>query len=217
MTIMPLFLRLQEPSKREKLILGGAASFRHRRHRLPTMATSLVRRQVVKTSAPKRHRGVVARRRHRPPSKKQQQRKALPLHRKKRQQQQQSKHSNVLSMVKKTGQRTVQALQKKLVPSTAKNVLNQLANSREIKRAVKNVVVQNRDLPAAAATGAIKQVVKAVARSKKRLAPDDEETPQPPTTKRARVAPGFSRLGYRGKKLLQGGTRQQYGGGQFLF
>ena len=111
-------------------------------------------------------------------------------------------------------------------PSNTKQVLNQLAKSQQIQRAVKGVVSQSSDLPAAAAGAHImRQVAKAAtapSRSRKRLpsADDDDDVVATPATKRARLAPGFSsRIGYRNKQILRGGTRQQRGGGgaQFLF
>ena len=127
-----------------------------------------------------------------------------------------------MKMATKSGKRLMQKLGQK-TPSNAKQVLNQLANSRQIQRAVKGVVSQSSDLPAAAGAHIMRQVAKAAtAPSRKRLpsADDDDDVVATPAMKRARLAPGFSsRIGYRNKQILRGGTRQQRGGGsaQFLF
>ena len=246
---MPLFLRLQEPQRREKLILGGAVTFRHRRHHFaPPMRRhgKLSHPSMKRTPPPppppstapkqaRRRRGVVAKHRR-------------PLSQKSRRQRSQkrpikrlnttskrNRGSSVMKVATKSGKRLIQQLsraatsQKTPSASTAKQVLNQLANSRQIQRAVKGVVTQSSDLPAAAGAHMMRQVAaKAAAattqRQRKRL-PDadsddnDDAVMRKPATKRARLAPGFStRIGYRNKQILRGGTRQQRGGGaQFLF
>ena len=108
-------------------------------------------------------------------------------------------------------------------PLNSKQVLNQLAKSQQIRRAVKGVVSQSSDLPAAAGAHIMRQVAKAAtapSRSRKRLPSaddDDDDVVATPATKRARLAPGFSsRIGYRNKQILRGGTRQQRGGGSCL-
>ena len=230
---MPLFLRLQEPQRREKLILGGAVTFRHRRHHMPAIPT--VRRRHNKTPASsikrtpttaaipkqtKRRRSVVAKRR-RPLSQKSRRR---PQKRPTKRLNATKLNNSVMKMATKSGKRLMQKLGQK-TPSNTKQVLNQLAKSQQIQRAVKGVVSQSSDLPAAAGTHIMRQVAKAAtapSRSRKRLpsADDDDDVVATPATKRARLAPGFSsRIGYRNKQILRGGTRQQRGGGgaQFLF
>ena len=102
------------------------------------------------------------------------------------------------------------------VSSSAKQVLSQLAKSRQIQRAVKGVV---RHLPQGSQL--VNHAVSSAAVNKSRKRPVEEmleleEQQQTSPAKRARFQSGYSPMGYRGKKIHRGGTKQQLGGA-FLF
>lgn len=236
---MPLFLRTREPSRQERLILGGAVLARPRLHRLhahryrmphrvrlakPRVAAKPVAAKPVAAKAPKRarRRGVPTQRRHRPSARKQHQ---TPLPQRRRQLQQRGptparRKRPATQLSKKAPMRKGKRPQPAVSSSssTAKKVLNQLTNSRQIQRAMKGVVADV-NLPQ---TGRqlINQVVSSAATKPSRKRPVEEileEAAETSPAKRARFPSSFSPIGYRGKKIHRGGTKQQHGGGYFLF
>lgn len=104
---------------------------------------------------------------------------------------------------------------KSAVSSTAKQVLNQLAKSRQIRRAVKGVTTDI-NLPKAGRQLLNHAVSSVVNKSRKRPVEAMLEEQQESPAKRARFQSGYSRKGYRSKKIHRGGTTQQVGGA-FLF
>lgn len=216
---MPLFLRTREPLQREKLILGGAIAYRNRSHRLriphyrrsikmPSKLTTTT--SITGTKPASRRRGVSTSRRRRAPLK-QQRRRSKTIKRQPKKLQQTLKKA-----LTKTGKRMLKKQLGRRSTTSAKQVLNQLAQSRQIQRAVKGVVAQGSDLPAAASAHLMRRIVNK--RPRKRLAEEvEEELASEPTAKRSRLSPGYSRIGYRGKQIQRGGTKQQRGGTQFLF
>jgi len=226
--IMPLFLKTREPMRREKLILGGAVAYRHRSHRLRIPHRRPIKASPPFTAVPKqqqqaRRRGVSTQRRARRPTLKKH---GVPVRRRQQNRQRnKKKHTKAATKhtlkkaITKTGKRILKQqlgnLTRKSSTSTAKQVLNQLVNSRQIQHAVKGVVAQGSDLPAAAGAQLMRHVVN---RSRKRPAADDDDDDlKEAPAKRGRFTPGHSRIGYRGKQIQRGGTKQQRGGGQFLF
>lgn len=233
---MPLFLRTREPMRQEKLILGGAITYRPRRHRFhsqrfPVKTHHKVVKPVVKapagTSKPVRRRGVATQRgRHRRlPIKKQHR---TPLSQRRQQQQQQpvsqarrrnvsARHLSRKAMGKKRSPPTIA----NAAATSAKQVLKQLAKSRQIQRAVKGVVADV-NLPLTGKKLVNRAVSSAVNISRKRpieeMLEEQQQQQQQSPAKRARFqSSGYSSIGYRGKKIQRGGTKQQLGGGGFLF
>ena len=244
---MPLFLRTREPMRQEKLILGGAITYRPRRHRFhsqrfPTKTHHKVAKPAVKAvvkppagaSKPARRRGVPTQRgrRRRPPTQKQH-RAPLPQRRQLQQHQHQqqhrvsqarrqkgtARHLSRKAIVKKRPQ-TLANTTTKAATTSAKQVLNQLAKSRQIQRAVKGVVADV-NVPQTGKQLMNRVVSSAVNRSRKRPIEEmleEEQQQQQSPAKRARFqSSGYSPIGYRGKKIQRGGTKQQLGGGNFLF
>ena len=222
---MPLFLRTREPLRREKLILGGAIAYRNRSHRLriphqrrsikmpPKMATTTTTTATATTS-PKpatRRRGVPTSRRRRRVPLKQRHRSKITKRQPK------SLQQTLKKAVTKTGKRMLKQQLGRPAPLAAKQVLNQLSHSRQIQRAVKGVVAQSSDLPAAASAQLMRHIVNKQSSRKRRQPADDAvDDLKTPATKRSRLSPGYSPIGYRGKQIQRGGTKQQRGG-QFLF
>lgn len=222
---MPLFLGTREPLKREKLILGGAITFRPRGHRLkvhrfPIHKTrqKMIPPATLATTAPKRTkrpRGVSVGRRRGATSRRRLSR-AHPAAPKQR------AIGRRRSVQKKAAKRQTLVPHKvaKNIASEAKRVIHQLGKSRQIQRAVKDVVAQS-DL-SAIGNQLVNRVTASVGKkSRKRLPDADDATGtaqqqhNSPPSKRARFAPGYSPMDYRGKTIQRGGTKQK--GGKFLF
>ena len=212
--IMPLFLRTREPMRRDKLILGGATAFRHRSHRLRLPHRHVRKyhnKNVIPAKAtaigpkPSKRRRVITHRRRRgsmPTKKPRKQLRTNKLGKKQR-----TVPQNTLKKIAtQTGKRLLNRVSRKAATS-AKQVVQQLADSRQIKQAAKSV---HADLSDAGS-----QLINRVMSNKKSRKRPAEEEIEAPKSKRSHFAPGFSRIGYRGKQIQRGGTKQY--GGQYLF
>ena len=242
---MPLFLRTRQPLRREKLILGGAITYRPRAHRLRVPAITVAKHGIP---AAGKHRNLAAGKqrgsttaRKRPAAARKlpsTQRSSAP----KRQAPLRRRRQGVLAGPKgrlthrrqaASGSRRRPPPPKRLATERRpqadagpKQVLNQLAKSRQIQRAVKGVVAQNRHLPALGKRAVTHAVTSVLAnRGQKRPAKENSQDEQQqqsdaslPPAKRPRFAPaGYARIGYRGKSIQRGGTKQRGGGAGFLF
>ena len=243
---MPMFMKTNASQRREKLILGGALTHRFGKTKIPFRNFRAKMQLTRKATAASRPRssptGGVQKRRSKGQSAPSQRLKAgHSAARRRPRGTKKSLLSGKRSMVptnrraaKKPGvihhKNSFRSMLGKLT-ANAKNTMNQLAKSRQVKRALKSI---GRDAIAATA-GMSHAVSKRLLTGKSAAMPlatkkrpfnalldesadDDEDgNANEPALKRVRFGPNASSsIGYRGKSIQRGGTKQK-GTSRFLF